>query len=89
MVGYDSANFMDKNRDQLSMDIVKALKASSKPFVSKLFGKFDQDKDEKERRGSMRKKKISTVSSEFRDQLQYLMGEVYYFRKKSKTYNIN
>ncbi|CAD7956287.1 unnamed protein product [Amoebophrya sp. A120] len=76
-VGYESANFLDKNKDQLSMDVVDLMKSSENEYVRNLFltdKKFQEQHNAGERR--MSKKRIVTISSEFRDQLQHLMTTV-------------
>ncbi|CAD7941448.1 unnamed protein product [Amoebophrya sp. A25] len=76
-VGYESANFMDKNKDQLSMDVVELMKSSTNEYIAHLFKtdkKFLQSEGPEARR--MSRKKIVTISSEFRDQLQHLMTTV-------------
>eukprot|EP00397_Hematodinium_sp_SG-2012_P000521 GEMP01000522.1.p1 GENE.GEMP01000522.1~~GEMP01000522.1.p1 ORF type:complete len:1700 (+),score=383.46 GEMP01000522.1:143-5242(+) len=77
-VPYSSDGFLVKNKDQLSLDVIDAMKMSSNPWFAELFltnPKFQEDEKEK---GAMagRKKKVLTVSSEFKDQLNSLMEMV-------------
>lgn len=76
-VSYCTDSFLDKNRDQLSMDLLECVGNSSNEFVAKLFRKdpkfaesFVKEEDKKT------KKKKYTVSSEFKDQLSSLMDVV-------------
>eukprot|EP00392_Amoebophrya_sp_AT5.2_P004904 g4913.t1 len=78
-VGYESANFLDKNKDQLSMDVVDLMKGSSNEYVANLFltdKKFQEMAAAAAGERRMSKKRIVTISSEFRDQLQHLMTTV-------------
>lgn len=83
-VQYCTDGFLDKNKDQLSNDIIECMGASSNEFISKLFkndkkyaevlNPAPQDAAPKGPGGS--KKKKYTVSSEFKDQLASLMDIV-------------
>mmetsp|Transcript_70275 Transcript_70275/g.168404 ORF Transcript_70275/g.168404 Transcript_70275/m.168404 type:complete len:1729 (+) Transcript_70275:106-5292(+) len=80
-VSYCTDSFMDKNKDQLSHDLVEAMAGSSDGFVAGLFknsAKYEsilapKDQDAGAARG---KRKIYTVSAEFKDQLSSLMDIV-------------
>ncbi|PFH31306.1 myosin F [Besnoitia besnoiti] len=67
-VEYCSDGFLEKNKDQLSLDLQEAIKTSSVPFVAHLFTAFLN-------RGAP-KRRFVTVSSEFREQLSALMETV-------------
>lgn len=78
-VHYNTDGFLDKNRNQLSLDVQDALKESENSFISNLFtrylsqGSVDTKKTTK---GSGDKKKPTTVLTEFRNQLEILMTNV-------------
>jgi len=81
-VNYCTEGFLDKNKDQLSNDIIECMGKSSNPFVVNLFqndSKYSEvlnpDEAKKEETGGKKKKKY-TVSSEFKDQLSSLMDIV-------------
>lgn len=76
-VSYCTDSFLDKNRDQLSNDLIECVGNGSNQFVAELFRKdpkfaeaFVKEEDKKT------KKKKYTVSSEFKDQLSSLMDVV-------------
>lgn len=82
-VAYCTDSFLEKNRDQLSNDIIECMGASGNPFVISLFrgdSKFsevllsgsDPGNPEKGQQLQKRQRKY-TVSSEFKDQLSSLM----------------
>ncbi|KFH09200.1 myosin F [Toxoplasma gondii VAND] len=73
-VEYCSDGFLEKNKDQLSVDLQEAVKASTIPFVSNLFSAFLNRGTAED--GSGKKRKFVTVSSEFREQLGALMETV-------------
>mmetsp|Transcript_15145 Transcript_15145/g.38441 ORF Transcript_15145/g.38441 Transcript_15145/m.38441 type:complete len:1714 (+) Transcript_15145:175-5316(+) len=82
-VGYCTDGFLDKNKDQLSNDIIECMGASKTEFVSNLFKKdkkyaevLNKDAVAQETKGPGGKKKKYTVSSEFKDQLTSLMDIV-------------
>lgn len=86
-VGYASEAFLDKNKDQLSVDVVNLFTAStnicSNDFIASLFQKDPkfiaaQEAEKDAGAGGPRrgKKKMITVSSEFREQLDYLMTSI-------------
>mmetsp|Transcript_124923 Transcript_124923/g.266607 ORF Transcript_124923/g.266607 Transcript_124923/m.266607 type:complete len:1729 (-) Transcript_124923:634-5820(-) len=76
-VSYCTDGFLDKNKDQLSNDIIECMGASSNEFIVHLFKndvKYAEvlNKEETDE-ASKKKKKKYTVSSEFKDQLTSLM----------------
>jgi len=78
-VNYCTDSFLDKNKDQLSNDLIECLGNSSSEFIKSLFRKdpkyaevFGDPADVK----AGTKKKKYTVSSEFKDQLASLMDIV-------------
>mmetsp|Transcript_41452 Transcript_41452/g.119997 ORF Transcript_41452/g.119997 Transcript_41452/m.119997 type:complete len:1693 (+) Transcript_41452:127-5205(+) len=79
-VGYCTDGFLDKNKDQVSNDILECMGASKNPFVSNLFKNDKKFADvlhpaPAEESGGKKKKKY-TVSSEFKEQLSSLMDIV-------------
>eukprot|EP00927_Polykrikos_kofoidii_P034051 TRINITY_DN28881_c0_g1_i1.p1 TRINITY_DN28881_c0_g1~~TRINITY_DN28881_c0_g1_i1.p1 ORF type:complete len:1724 (+),score=363.79 TRINITY_DN28881_c0_g1_i1:63-5234(+) len=81
-VSYSTETFLDKNKDQLSNDLVECMGSSTNEFIKKLFMadvKFvevlKKDGGQDEGAGGKKKKKYS-VSSEFKDQLSSLMDIV-------------
>ena len=74
-VEYCSDNFLEKNRDVLSADIVDCVKASDDKFTSELFTRF-LDRGAKSEEQQSKRKQLVTVSLEFRQQLNYLMETV-------------
>merc|ERR1719487_2650831 len=77
-VPYCTDSFLDKNKDQLSNDIILCMGASSKPFIVNMF-KSDvkyQEAFAGEQDTAGKKKKKYSVSSEFKDQLASLMDIV-------------
>ncbi|EZG57259.1 myosin F [Gregarina niphandrodes] len=79
-VNYCSKGFLDKNRDQLGVDIQDCIKASENRFISHLFNNYlDRGHPPAASGGSagkMTKKKLMTVSLEFRNQLNSLMDTI-------------
>lgn len=91
-VEYCTDGFLEKNKDQLSVDLQESIKASSIPFVSNLFTSFlnrgatttaassaggsVEDSQASSSTGGKTKRKFVTVSSEFREQLSCLMDTV-------------
>jgi myosin heavy subunit len=80
-VSYCSEGFLDKNKDQLSNDIIECMGASSNDFIVKLFKqdiKYSEvlNADATQEQPGGKKKKKYTVSSEFKDQLASLMDIV-------------
>ncbi|CAE7446087.1 XI-2 [Symbiodinium pilosum] len=78
-VSYCTDSFLDKNRDQLSNDLIECVGNSSNQFVANLFRKDPKfaeafAKEEDQPKGG--KKKKYTVSSEFKEQLSSLMDVV-------------
>jgi len=80
-VGYCTDGFLDKNKDQLSNDIIECMGNSNVDFIKNLFRNdkkyaeaFTKPGEEASKTGS--KKKRITVSSEFKDQLTSLMDIV-------------
>lgn len=79
-VSYCTDGFLDKNKDQLSNDIIECMGTSKNDFVVRLF-KHEQkyadvlNKDEQSQEQTKKKKRI-TVSSEFKEQLGSLMDIV-------------
>ena len=73
-VSYASEGFLEKNRDQLSVPIYSVMKASSNSFVASMFVSQQERRDFTASDG--RKKKLLTLSNEFKDQLQLLMDTV-------------
>ncbi|CAE7245773.1 XI-2 [Symbiodinium natans] len=78
-VSYCTDSFLDKNRDQLSNDLIECVGNSSNQFVANLFRKDPKfaeafSKEEDQPKGG--KKKKYTVSSEFKEQLSSLMDVV-------------
>ncbi|ANQ09648.1 Myosin [Plasmodium coatneyi] len=67
-VTYNSSGFLEKNKDQLSADVQKVLLHSQSEYTSSLF--------DKHLRRNVEKKKIQTVSSEFKGQLHQLMKRI-------------
>jgi len=73
-VSYCTDSFLDKNRDQLSNEIIECMGRSNSTFVANMF-----QKDTKysavfaEKEETQKKKKKYSVSSEFKDQLSSLM----------------
>eukprot|EP00928_Gymnodinium_smaydae_P001541 TRINITY_DN1055_c0_g2_i1.p1 TRINITY_DN1055_c0_g2~~TRINITY_DN1055_c0_g2_i1.p1 ORF type:complete len:1702 (-),score=425.04 TRINITY_DN1055_c0_g2_i1:219-5324(-) len=81
-VSYCSDTFLDKNKDQLSNDLVECMGASTNEFIVRMFNKdprfheiLHKDAAAVEAPGGKKKKKYS-VSSEFKDQLSHLMDIV-------------
>ncbi|CAJ1441487.1 unnamed protein product [Effrenium voratum] len=79
-VSYCSDGFLDKNKDQLSNDLIECMGSSTNGFIVDLFKqdvKYSEvlNKDF-EAAGPTKKKKKYTVSSEFKDQLSSLMDIV-------------
>jgi len=79
-VNYCTDSFLDKNRDQLSNDLIECMGGSSNEFVANLFKKDPKfaevlNKDEAQDAPNKKKKRY-TVSSEFKDQLSSLMDVV-------------
>mmetsp|Transcript_41275 Transcript_41275/g.66676 ORF Transcript_41275/g.66676 Transcript_41275/m.66676 type:complete len:1698 (-) Transcript_41275:250-5343(-) len=79
-VSYCSDGFLDKNKDQLSNDLIECVGGSANEFIVKLF-REDAKYGEKlnpapEEATAGKKKKKYTVSSEFKDQLVALMDIV-------------
>ena len=80
-VSYCSDGFLDKNKDQLSNDLIECMGSSTNAFIVKLFKqdvKYGEvlNKDESQDAAPSKKKKKYTVSSEFKDQLSSLMDIV-------------
>jgi len=80
-VPYATEGFLDKNKDQLSGDIVDCMAASTNSFIVDLFAndvKFADivNKKEEVSDGPRKKKKQYSVSGEFKDQLGSLMDIV-------------
>lgn len=80
-VSYCSDGFLDKNKDQLSNDLIECMGASTNEFIVRLFRqdvKYGEvlNKEESSETGTGKKKKKYTVSSEFKDQLASLMDIV-------------
>jgi len=78
-VSYCTDSFLDKNRDQLSNDLIECVGNGSNQFVANLFRKDPKfaeafAKEEEQPKGG--KKKKYTVSSEFKEQLSSLMDVV-------------
>eukprot|EP00439_Symbiodinium_sp_Y106_P085130 s629_g27.t1 len=84
-VTYTVDGFLEKNRDRLSQDLVRCLAGSDWPFVRNCFK--DSAENPVSRSPSIRGSPLSsnspkvrahrsTVSSEFRQQLQELMGQI-------------
>ncbi|EDL44354.1 myosin PfM-C, putative [Plasmodium vivax] len=67
-VTYNSSGFLEKNKDQLSADVQKVLLHSESEYTSSLF--------QKHLRRNVEKKRIQTVSSEFKEQLHQLMRRI-------------
>lgn len=78
-VSYCSDGFLDKNKDQLSTDLIECLGNSSNDFIVNLFKKdvkYGEVFNKSEEAAGGKKKKKYTVSSEFKDQLASLMDIV-------------
>jgi len=78
-VQYATEGFLDKNKDQLNTDIIDVMASSSEPLLAKLFvedAKYAKKPVEEAPSGGGKKKKIYTVSAEFKDQLTSLMDIV-------------
>ncbi|CAK9038084.1 Myosin-6 (AtMYA2) [Durusdinium trenchii] len=77
-VSYCTDSFLDKNRDQLSTDLIECVGNSSNQFVANVFRRDPKFADAfvKEEDKAKTKKKKYTVSSEFKDQLSSLMDVV-------------
>jgi len=83
-VTYQCINFLDKNKDELSNDLVQCLKASEEPFVRQLFEQLDRvfgaaapSPSTTEGRGSrVLKAQRYSVSGEFRQQLKELLQQI-------------
>ncbi|CAE7480335.1 XI-B [Symbiodinium pilosum] len=79
-VSYCSDGFLDKNKDQLSNDLIECMGSSTNDFIVKLFRKdvkYGEVLNKEEPEGvAGKKKKKYTVSSEFKDQLASLMDIV-------------
>ena len=83
-VQYASEGFLDKNKDQLPVPIIDAMKTSTKPFIANLFLEAEARRMNAELAGGAssnggggaKKKKAVTVSNEFKEQLQSLMDTV-------------
>ncbi|CRG95016.1 myosin C, putative, partial [Plasmodium gallinaceum] len=67
-VMYNSAGFLEKNKDQLSVDAQNILLQSENHYVATLFEKY--------LRRNIDKRRFVTVSSEFREQLNLLMKRI-------------
>ncbi|ETW59707.1 hypothetical protein PFMC_04516 [Plasmodium falciparum CAMP/Malaysia] len=67
-VVYNSTGFLEKNKDQLSLDAQKLLLHSKNTYVSHLFETY--------LRRNTDKRKFVTVSSEFKEQLNLLMTRI-------------
>ncbi|SCP05468.1 myosin C, putative [Plasmodium ovale] len=67
-VVYSSLGFLEKNKDQLSVDAQNILIESKDDYISSLFKKYLSRTTEK--------KKFTTVSSEFKEQLNLLMDRI-------------
>ncbi|CRH01782.1 myosin C, putative [Plasmodium relictum] len=67
-VMYNSAGFLEKNKDQLSTDAQNILLQSKNHYVATLFEKY--------LRRNVDRRKFITVSSEFREQLNSLMKRI-------------
>mmetsp|Transcript_46607 Transcript_46607/g.134896 ORF Transcript_46607/g.134896 Transcript_46607/m.134896 type:complete len:1333 (-) Transcript_46607:65-4063(-) len=79
-VNYCTDSFLDKNKDQLSNDLIECMGGSANEFVANLFQKDPKyievlGKDTGDQKVGGKKKKY-TVSSEFKDQLSSLMDIV-------------
>mmetsp|Transcript_66996 Transcript_66996/g.193594 ORF Transcript_66996/g.193594 Transcript_66996/m.193594 type:complete len:1699 (+) Transcript_66996:102-5198(+) len=82
-VAYCTDGFLDKNKDQLSNDIIECMGSSKKEFIQSLFRKdkkyaeaFNKESAQDASKPGGSKKKRITVSSEFKDQLTSLMDIV-------------
>jgi len=80
-VNYCTDSFLDKNKDQLSNDLIECMGGSANEFVAGLFKsdpKYSEvlARDEAPEAKAGGKKKKYTVSSEFKDQLASLMDIV-------------
>ncbi|CAD7943474.1 unnamed protein product, partial [Amoebophrya sp. A25] len=71
-VRYSSHRFLDKNKDQLSVDLIQCIKSSHCSYISSLF--HGDARYEAPIPG--RKRKIKTISAEFRGQLQHLLEKI-------------
>jgi len=71
-VQYCVDQFLDKNKDQLSIDCVQVMQSSTNSFVKERF----EDYNKKFGEGEGKKKKPVTLSSEFKEQLSELMQTV-------------
>ncbi|EER20303.1 myosin F, putative [Perkinsus marinus ATCC 50983] len=77
-VEYDTEGFMDKNKDQMSYSLFKVMKGSSSDYVSTLFTEYEDTKfqDPDSAPSGKSKKKLTTISGEFKQQLNELMETV-------------
>ncbi|KAF4705085.1 hypothetical protein FOZ63_012578, partial [Perkinsus olseni] len=77
-VEYDTEGFMDKNKDQMSYSLFKVMKASTSAYVSTLFTEYEDTKfqDPDSAPSGKSKKKLTTISGEFKQQLNELMDTV-------------
>eukprot|EP00927_Polykrikos_kofoidii_P024116 TRINITY_DN219_c0_g1_i1.p1 TRINITY_DN219_c0_g1~~TRINITY_DN219_c0_g1_i1.p1 ORF type:complete len:1712 (+),score=344.09 TRINITY_DN219_c0_g1_i1:102-5237(+) len=85
-VAYCSDTFLDKNKDQLSTDIVECMGASTNDFITRIFKadvRFAEilsaepgAKPAAKAPAGGKKKKLYTVSAEFKEQLNHLMDMV-------------
>jgi myosin heavy subunit/WD40 repeat protein len=77
-VQYCTDSFMDKNRDTLSGDIIQCMGSSTNPFIENLFKQDAKYADtfSSQEKTTTGKRKMYSVSSEFKDQLVSLMDIV-------------
>jgi len=75
-VQYCTDSFLDKNRDNLSSDIIECMGTSSSEFIVNLFKHDVKYAEVLNKEESTKKKKKYSVSSEFKDQLVSLMDIV-------------
>ncbi|CAD7963274.1 unnamed protein product [Amoebophrya sp. A120] len=71
-VKYHSDKFLDKNKDQLSADVLASMKTSKNDYLSQLF-KADPKYQE---HIPGRKRKTRTIGAEFQSQLQQLLEKI-------------
>ena len=74
-VFYNVTNFLDKNKDQVHVDILSALKTSTDPIMKILFAEKEEAQSSAPSRGRGGGKKASkTLGAQFKSQLNELMA---------------
>lgn len=71
-VFYNVTGFLEKNKDQLHIDIINVLRESSSPWISRMFPHVEDSKG----KGSSSLNKRSSLSSQFKTQLNDLISTI-------------